>query len=317
MGDKAESFYLVHSGEYVGWVFDPTHPTQGRRFANARNLLASLALENELPLMEISPRIATSEELARVHSAEYIEKVLDQTVSGEWRGPRPDLAHLASLFAGGTLVALDLLLQKKTKLAIHFPGAKHHAQHDRSSGFCVFNDFAIAADIATKDHGLNVLILDIDGHHGDGVENLLAKNSRVMTFSIHQKGIFPGTGSESERGNFYNFPLAAGASDDDLLEAVDGFIQIVGARERIWDWTPDLLFFTCGADGHEEDSLTGLDYSVEGYVKVVRKVRDRFPNLPILLGGAGGYLPDTRTPEIWAKVAIELAKIPSTSEKRK
>jgi acetoin utilization protein AcuC len=191
-------------------------------------------------------------------------------------------------------------------LAIHFPGAKHHAQYDHSSGFCVFNDFAIAADIATRDHGLNVLILDIDGHHGDGVETLLAKNSQAMTFSIHQKGIFPGTGFESENGNFYNFPLAAGASDQNLLDAVDEFIDVVGVRERIWDWTPYLLFITCGADGHEEDPLTSLNYSVDGYVQVARKVRNRFPELPILMGGAGGYLPDTRTPEIWAKFALEL-----------
>lgn len=316
MNALTNSISLVHSEEYKAWVFDPTHPTQGRRFDNARNLLVSLAIENGIPLVEVSPREATNEELTRVHDYGYIEKVITRNLSGEWKGQRPDLAHLATLFAGGTLVALDLLLQKKTNLAIHFPGAKHHAQFDHSSGFCVFNDFALAAEIATKDHGLKVLILDIDGHHGDGVENLLSQNSHAMTFSIHQKGIFPGTGLESEQGNFYNFPLTVGASDDDLLEAVEGFIQIVGARERIWDWTPDLLFITCGADGHQEDSLTGLDYSVEGYVKVARKIRDRFPNLPILLGGAGGYLPDTRTPEIWAKVAIELAKTPSTSRER-
>lgn len=316
MRDKTNTVLLVHSAEYKGWVFDPTHPTQGRRFDNGRDLLIEFAHEDKLHLVEKEPRLVTIQELERVHSSAYIDEVLTAHLSGEWEGQRPDLSHLASLFAGGTLVALELLLEKKTKLAIHFPGGKHHAQYDHSSGFCVFNDFAIAADIASRDHGLNVLILDIDGHHGDGVENLLANNAGVMTFSIHQKGIFPGTGLESDPGNFYNFPISSGASDHELLSAVDEFIAIVGTRERIWDWTPSLLFITCGADGHEEDSLTGLDYTVGGYIGVARKLRDRFPDLPILLGGAGGYLPDTRTPEIWAKVALELAKIPSDSKER-
>lgn len=306
MRESTQPIYLIHSDEYSGWVFDPTHPTQGRRFANARNLLTTLALKNEISLVEVEPRTATPVELERVHLKSYVAKVLNGNISGEWGGERPELAHLSSLFAGGTLVALDLLLRKETKLAIHFPGAKHHAQFDRSSGFCVFNDFALASTIATQDFGLNVLILDIDAHHGDGVENLLAKNSKAVTFSIHQKGIFPGTGYDSSRGSFYNFPLSAGASDDDLLNAVDDFIEIVGTHERIWDWTPDLLFITCGADGHEEDPLTDLNYSVEGYLGVARKIRERFPDLPILLGGAGGYLPDNRTPEIWAKFAVEL-----------
>ena len=307
MNNAADSLTLIHSDEYSGWIFDPTHPTQGRRFDNARNLLLDLAGESQLDVVETAPRLATIAELERVHSSTYVQEVVGRHVSGEWIGERPDLSHLARLFAGGTLVALEQLLAGKTKLAVHFPGAKHHAQFDHSSGFCVFNDFALAATIATKDHGLNVLILDIDAHHGDGVENLLVDNSNAVTFSVHQKGIFPGTGNDSDRGNYYNFPLRAGASDIELLDSIDSFIQIVGARERIWDWTPDLLFIICGADGHAEDPLTGLNYSVEGYVEVARKVRERFPDLPILLGGAGGYLPDSRTPEIWAKVAIELA----------
>ena len=308
MKDSQDAIYLVTSPQYSNWVFDPNHPTQGRRFINARNLLMEIVSERGGIVEELEPRPASVGELERIHSPEYVEKVLKHHLSGEWSGPREDLSHLAALFAGGTLEALQVLLDGKSKLAVHFAGAKHHAQFDRSSGFCVFNDFALAAEIATKDHGLNVLVLDIDAHHGDGVEFLLGENHKAVTHSIHQRGIFPGTGDESERGNFYNFPLNAGATDKQLLTSVDSFIEIVGARERIWDWTPDLLFIACGADGHEEDPLTGLEYSVEGYVEVARKLRSRFPDLPILLGGAGGYLPDTRTPEIWASFVFELSR---------
>jgi acetoin utilization protein AcuC len=298
----SKSIYLVHSDKYKEWIFDETHPTQGRRFNNARDLLLKEASKDGIEVIEIPPRPATREELLRVHTSSYINEVIGEGLSGQWDGQRLDLAELSSLFVGGTLVALDALLTGKTKLAIHFPGAKHHAQADYSSGFCIFNDFAIAADIASKDHGLNVAILDIDGHHGDGVENLTADNPRVITFSIHQYGIFPGTGDKSKTGYFYNYPLKGGAGDKELLEGIDEFISTLGARERIWSWVPDLLFLTCGADGHREDPLTGLNYSVEGYVAAARKVRERFNDIPILLGGAGGYLPDTRTPEIWSKV---------------
>ena len=302
----SKSIYLVHSDKYKEWIFDETHPTQGRRFNNARDLLIKEASKDGIEVIEIPPRPATREELLRVHTSSYIDEVLKEGLSGQWDGQRMDLAELSSLFVGGTLVALDALLTGKTKLAIHFPGAKHHAQADYSSGFCIFNDFAIAADIASKDHGLNVAILDIDGHHGDGVENLTADNPRVITFSIHQFGIFPGTGDESKAGFFYNYPLTDGAGDKELLEGIDEFISTLGARERIWSWVPDLLFLTCGADGHREDPLTGLNYSVEGYVAAASKVRERFNDIPILMGGAGGYLPDTRTPEIWSKVGLAI-----------
>ena len=300
--------YLVHADEYKNWIFDPNHPTQGRRFTNAYDLLISTAKAQEIEIVVVLPRLATKSELERVHSPTYIKQVLDEHTCDEWDGPSPDMSYLAALFVGGTLTALEALLTKKTNLAINFPGAKHHAQFDHASGFCIFNDFALAADIATKEYGLNVAILDIDGHHGDGVENLTADNPKVLTYSVHQSGIFPGTGDESSTGRFYNCPLKDGAGDSELLDAVEGFIYMIGARDRIWDWRPDLIFITCGADGHKEDPLTGLAYSTDGYVSVARMVRKRFPDLPILLGGAGGYLPDTRTPEVWVNVAIALSK---------
>ena len=299
---------LVHTDEYKNWIFDPSHPTQGRRFNNARDILITSAKKAGIDLVEVLPRLATEAELLRAHTPTYIDEVLNQHISTEWDGLRADLANLACLFVGGTITALDALLTNKTKLAIHFPGAKHHAQADHSSGFCVFADFAIAADIATKNHGKKVAILDIDAHHGDGTENLTADNSDVLTFSIHQDGIFPGTGYESYPGkNIYNYPLDSiqpegnpNKDDGALISGVEKFCDLAKR------FNPDLLFIACGADGHKEDPLTGLEYSVEGYIAVAKRLKERFPDLPILLGGAGGYLPDTRTPEIWAGVAMPL-----------
>jgi acetoin utilization protein AcuC len=302
----ATTTVLVHSDQYANWIFDPTHPTQGRRFINARNQFVELMKEDEALFTEVEPRLATKAELERVHAPSYIDEVLESHLSGQWSGKRADLAILASTFVGGTLVALDALLNKKALTAIHFPGSKHHAQYDYSSGFCIFNDFAIAADIATKDYGLRVAILDIDAHHGDGVENLTADNPMVLTYSIHDKGIFPGTGNESDPDrNIYNFPLipknvgieSSGKGNEALGAGVAHFMHLLDAFKA------DLIFITCGADGHKEDPLSSLEYSVEGYAGIAQLLRRSYPNVPMLLGGAGGYLPDTRTPEVWSVFA--------------
>jgi acetoin utilization protein AcuC len=224
----------------------------------------------------------------------------------EWGGAREDLARFATLFAGGTLVALDSLLTGEADLAIHLPGAKHHAQYDHSSGFCVFNDFALAADIATKDYGLKVAIIDIDAHHGDGVENLTRDNPNVLTFSIHEQGIFPGTGNTDElEKNVFNFPLSAettGLGDSAFLAGVNKFIPIARA------FSPDLLFITSGADGLADDPLTHLQYTVDGYAAAAKLLAQSFESTPKLMGGAGGYLPDDGTPAVWAAVATKLGR---------
>lgn len=267
--------------------------------------------EKDIELTILEPRLATKDELLRVHSSRYIAEVLDDHKSGQWSGARPDLSNLAALFAGGTLVALDALLTGKTNTAIHFPGAKHHAQYDYSSGFCVFADFALAADIATKDYGKRVAILDIDAHHGDGTENLTADNPDVLTFSIHEMGIFPGTGNESEPLKMvYNYPLGSNVEgqnprkdDTALLHGVTEFCRLAD------QFKPDLLFIACGADGHAEDPLSSLQFTFAGYEVVAKRLRKKFPNTPILLGGAGGYLPDSRTPEVWTRFIAALEDV--------
>jgi acetoin utilization protein AcuC len=266
--------------------------------------------DKNTPLTILEPRLATKAELSRVHSSEYIDEVLDKHLTGQWNGARPDLSELAALFAGGTLVALDALLTGKAKTAIHFPGAKHHAQYDHSSGFCVFADFALAADIATKDFSKKVAILDFDAHHGDGTENLTAGNANVLSFSIHEKGIFPGTGNSSIPSKFaYNYPLGdqdgegeVGKGDEALLRGVTEFCRLAD------EFNADLIFIAAGADGHAEDPLSSLQFTIAGYKAAAKCLRKQFPNIPILVGGAGGYLPDSMTPEVWASFVQELIK---------
>jgi acetoin utilization protein AcuC len=147
----------------------------------------------------------------------------------------------------------------------------------------------------------------MDAHHGDGVENLTADNQQVLTFSIHEAGIFPGSGNENDvPRNIYNYPLTdkTGKSDSALLAGVNNFIEVANV------FKPDLLFITCGADGLTDDPLTNLQYTVNGYAAAAALVAKAFPATPFLMGGAGGYLPDSGTPEVWSVVASELAANP-------
>ena len=282
---------IIHDDSYNNWDLTVT---RGRRFINGLNELQGLFGDK---LAVVAPRLATTEELTLVHELNYVEEVLEDWVTDEWVGQNEDLALLAQTFAGGTLVALDALLNGETLTAIHLPGAKHHAQYDRSSGFCVFADFAIAAKVAVS-KGLKVAILDVDAHHGDGTENLCSEDPNILTFSVHQFGIFPGTGIyEIPEKLVFNEGLAAGNGDAELLAAVERFNAVA------IDFAPDLIFIAAGADGHREDPLSRLNYEVEGFQAAMTKARESFPSLPMLMGGAGGYEPDTYTPQMWRSAA--------------
>jgi acetoin utilization deacetylase AcuC-like enzyme len=289
---------LVHAEQYQKWVFNQSHPTQGRRFQNAADLVISKTKEiADLELIIRSPRSASWEELALAHDSTYLNQVINEGICNEWVGERPDLAELAVLFAGGTLVALEALLNGEADTAVHFAGAKHHAQTDRSSGFCVFADFAIAALIATK-LGHRVAIFDLDAHHGDGTEILL-RNQPILTYSVHDRTIFPGTGFSSEPELLvYNKPLESGSGDSELAEAADEFISLAAT------FGATMIFIAAGADGHELDPLSSLTYSTQGISSAVSSIRKAFPRLPMLIGGAGGYRPDDITPEVWSEVVM-------------
>lgn len=291
---------IVHSPAYDQWVFDPEHPTQGRRFIKGFDAITMNLEESRCRYEVVEPRPATLTELLTVHDAAYVARV-SEGYSDEWSGQRLDLAHLATVFAGGTLVALKAAMEQDW-LAVHLPGAKHHAMRDYSSGFCVFADFAIAAHYATE-QGARVAIFDLDAHHGDGTEALTASNPDVLTFSVHEDGIFPGTGlvDRPELGVF-NDPLPHYTGGSGLMNAVERFIEVATPHK------PDLIFVAGGADGHWNDFLSSLQYHLEDYEWSMTALREAFKGQPFLFGGAGGYQPDGGTPLSWAAMIRGLAR---------
>jgi len=292
---------IVHDPAYARWVFNDTHPTQGRRFINGYNLIVAAAGEAGVSIKTCQPSPVNRDDLLSVHDALYVSSVLDNHRCGEWSGSRPDMSNLAGLFVGGTMTGVGLLEEGRT--VVHLPGAKHHAQRDHSSGFCVFADFAIAARKLSSE-GKRVAILDVDGHHGDGTENLTLDDPNVLTFSIHEWGIFPCTGERDnpEKGA-YNHRLSFMDGDDALVKGVWRFLTVAD------EFDPDVVMIAGGADGHRMDPLTNLAYSIDGLEAVMYLVRWSFPDKPILFGGAGGYRPDDWTPMSWARMVTALSGV--------
>jgi acetoin utilization protein AcuC len=292
---------IVHSPAYANWIFDPTHPTQGRRFMLGADMTRAMAEAAGLEVDIIEPHLVTPSVLHTVHSHTYVASVIEDGISDEWTGVRFDMATLASMFVGGTLAALDALDDEETLTAVHLPGAKHHAMTGHSSGFCIFADFAIAAHRAVR-RGHRVAILDIDAHHGDGTEALCWGEDAILTYSIHEDGIFPGTGRASDvEHQAFNHPLLAGAGDRALRLAVRDFLREAAI------FKPTMIFLAAGADGHVTDPLSRLRYTVDGLAEAATALRTAHPSTPILMGGAGGYTPDGATPFAWASMATALA----------
>lgn len=279
---------LIHSTEYMKYTLGDHHPTRPVR---AENLLR-LVHEAGLPHQPVEPTPAAREDLLLVHDLAYVEQV-ESGWNHEWDGHRPWLHDVASLIVGGTVGAARRIIAGETARAFHPMGAKHHAMRDRASGFCIYNDMAIAA-IVLADAGMRVLYVDWDAHHGDGVEFLLEDRQDIMTASIHNGQIFPGTGqAHRPEANAFNWPLPYGSAGTAMLSALDEALEIGAAFQ------PDVILLAAGADGHREDPLGGLGYELSDFIEAARTLSTfTFDHCRgrLLAGGAGGYRAGDWTP---------------------
>jgi acetoin utilization protein AcuC len=195
-------------------------------------------------------------------------------------------------------------------------GGLHHAHHARAAGFCVINDIAIAIARALEERpGLRVLYLDIDAHHGDGVQEAFYADPRVLTISIHQSGttLFPGTGVPDEvgegdgRGFAVNVPLSPGATDDCWRLAFDELVVPLAGTFR-----PDILVTQNGCDAHHDDPLTRLGMTLDGFRDMqfgIAALADELCDGRIVACGGGGYEYRTVVPRAWTIVLATLAEV--------
>ena len=278
------------------------HPMRPVRLQYTYDLLQSYGAFDQNTSLLVPPRAATEEELGKLHSTEYIAAVRSFSLglSGydpsrfnfSAHGDNPmyrGMYDAAALSSGASLVAAEMVASKQVDVAFNISGGLHHASAGHASGFCVFNDPALAIKYLLE-QGLRVVYLDIDAHHGDGVQEAFFDDDRVLTISIHESGqyLFPGTGFVPEagvgRGEGYsvNLPLYPYTGDEIYLSA---FHEVVPPLVKAF--APDVLVTQLGIDTYHTDPLTHLQITTGGYVEAVREISHW--GIPWVALGGGGY----------------------------
>lgn len=242
--------------------------------------------------------VATPGELARFHDRAYIDAVraaeAAQAVTPEQRSrynlgtieaPVHDaMFRRPATAAGAAILAAELVADGGL---VYTPASgTHHGRRARASGYCLFNDPVLGL-LRLLDLGLErVLYVDIDAHHGDGVEAAFAEDSRVLTVSVHEAGRWPGTGAVDERaaGMARNLPVPAGFNDDEMAHVVEHAIVPLAERFR-----PQAIMLQGGADSLHDDPMSGLGLSNRAHWAVVRALKPLSPRL--IVTGGGGYNP--------------------------
>ena len=319
---------LVYRSEYQDYDFGPEHPLRPERLIAAQSLFAAAGLwPSEDELIWAPP--ASPDELRLTHSEQYVEAVKridlfadDPEFAHEaepWGlGPGDSPAFVgmhtsAALIAGGTLQAVRSVLSGQVSHVFHPTGGLHHAMPQRASGFCIYNDAAIAIKAALREHVSRVLYLDFDAHHGDGVQAAFYHDPRVLTISLHESGrhLFPGTGDHEDlgvgpgRGYSLNLPLEPYTDDQSWLEALELLVRPAA------EWfKPDLIVSQHGCDSHALDPLSHLRLSTQAYQAQVRLAHELAHQLArgrwVALGG-GGYDWLRVVPRSWAIIWAELS----------
>ena len=278
------------------------HPMRPVRLRYTHDLLQGYGAFDHGGASLVTPRFAEEHELRWLHTQEYIAAVhrLNEGEGAPEAGRYnfslqgdnpyyPGIYDAAALSTGATLVAAEMVADGAVEAAFNISGGLHHAAAGHASGFCVFNDPALAAHYFLN-RGMRVAYVDVDAHHGDGVQDAFFDDPRVLTISVHESGryLFPGTGSVPElgvdagRGYSLNLPLYPYTGDEEYLEA---FRQIVPSAIRAFG--PDVLITQLGIDSYHSDPLTHLQLTTVGFVEVVRELAAL--GLPWLALGGGGY----------------------------
>jgi acetoin utilization protein AcuC len=278
---------LVYIDELSRHVLSPNHPMRPIRLSYMHQLMEASGLLANPALLQEQPRPAASDEILRVHDPDYVEAVRvigaggivpnmhEFGIGAGDNPPRPGMYDSTALTVGSTLVATELVMSGKVPIAFApAGGVHHHAMRTAASGFGVFNDAAIAIQ-GLVDDGLRVAYVDIDCHHGDGVQRAFYETDRVLTISIHESGqwLFPGSGAVSEigigdgTGYSVNLPVAPYTQDDLWLKTFDAVVpQLVSA------FNPDLLCVQLGIDTHFRDPLTHLQITTQGFTAAVSRL---------------------------------------------
>ncbi len=299
--NEAERAVLVFSEKFSHHSYGPGHPLKVERLMLTMDLIRSYGLFDTSRAGWVEAREAQEEDLLRIHSPKYLQILKE---ANEGRAPAeawkyglgsgdnpvfPGLYDWSLLVTGATLECVRQVREENRQIAFNIAGGLHHALASRAAGFCYINDPAVGIARMVQD-GLRVVYLDVDVHHGDGVEAAFYGTDQVLTISIHQHGhtLFPGTGFPDEvgegpgRGYAVNVPLAPG-TDDELYHWV--FMEVVPPLVKGYD--PDVLVTQLGVDTLTTDPLAALNLGIDGFSLVVEEIKSW--DLKWVALGGGGY----------------------------
>ncbi len=309
---------VVYGDAYLEYDFGPDHPLTPRRFRPSVALMRACGADTFAV-----PRVATDDELQRLHSASYVRSVRNFSIdpwhhvptSGIGPGDCPPFENMheaSATVAGGSIEGVDRILAGEVEHAFNPGGGLHHAMAGRASGFCIYNDVALAVARA-RDAGHRVLYVDLDVHHGDGTQALFWDDAQVLTLSIHETGLtlFPGTGFVDEHGGpgaegtAVNIPLQPYSGDTSWLAALNDALPALAEA-----FQPTFLVTQHGCDTHANDPLAHLRLTTSAYraatVLLDGVAHDRCEGRWLATGG-GGYDAYRVVPRSWTLVWLAQA----------
>ena len=313
---------LVWSRDYLRYDFGE-HPMTPIRLDLTISLAEQLGVLDHLQAIE--PTSADGAQLLTVHSADYLDAVKQASSDPGYHGYGlgsddnpvfPGMYEAAALIAGGSARAAAAVWQGQAQHAVNIAGGLHHAMRGSAAGFCVLNDVVLAIRTLLAQGATKVAYVDIDVHHGDGVQAAFYDDPRVLTVSMHQdpRTLYPGTGLPSEvghgaaEGTSVNVALPPATSDDGWLSAYSAVVPGV-----VRAFAPDVLVTQCGCDTHHEDPLADLALSVDGqraaYAALHRLAHEAAGGRWLALGG-GGYGVLRCVPRTWTHLIAEVSGRP-------
>ena len=317
----SDSIAVFWDDSLLGYTMGGDHPLHPIRLDLTMRLADSLGVLTTDRLEVLKPTPAGAELLTLVHDPAYLEAVR--------RAPsEPDIGHglgtadnpifegmydAAALITGGSVLAARRVHEGTAQHAVNIAGGLHHAMRDAASGFCVFNDAAVAIAWLLTQGYERIAYVDVDVHHGDGVQAAFYTDPRVLTVSVHQTPLtlFPGTGfpeetgdAEKALGSAVNLALPNGTDDSAWLRA---FTAVVPSVLRAFQ--PQIIVTQCGCDAHHEDPLADLALTVDGQRASYKAMHELAHELCdgkwVVLGG-GGYEIVQVVPRAWTHALAEV-----------